>query len=156
MNMDNLLNDETVIYEGKLHWSIFLMPVILCFFAVGGIVGLLVIKHPIPAGLLFLVAVAIILPTILRYSTNGLVLTNKRVISSQGVTSRRSIDISLQKIEGVSVDQSLMGQIFNYGTIVIRGTGGGLEKFPLLGAPAEFTKELHQQIGIPQSGKPGF
>ena len=34
-----------------------------------------------------------------------------------------------------------------YPTLVIRGTGGGLEEFPLLGAPAEFSKALHGQIG---------
>ena len=149
MNAKNLLSDETITYVGKLHWSIFLLPGILCFLAAAGIVGLLVIKHPIPAGLLFLVALFFIVPALLRYSTNGLVLTNKRVIASRGVTSRRSIDIALQKIEGVSVDQTLLGQVFNYGTIVIRGTGGGLEQFPLLGAPAEFSKALHQQIGKP-------
>jgi uncharacterized membrane protein YdbT with pleckstrin-like domain len=147
MNTQHLLTDETVMYEGKLHWSIFLWPGLFCVLAIGGSVELLMLKHVLAAGLLFLAALAFLLPALLRHSTNGLVLTNKRVISNRGVTSRQSIDIALQKIEGVSVDQNLLGQLFNYGTIIIRGTGGGLEKFPLLGAPAEFSKALHQQIG---------
>lgn len=146
MNPRNLLADETIIYEGKLHWSIFIVPCILELLFLGGAIALAVFKHPIPAAAMVVVGGWAALPAVLRYRTNGLVLTTKRVISNRGVTSRRSIDIALQKIEGVSVDQSLFGQLFNYGTIVIRGTGGGLEQFPLLGAPAEFSKALHQQI----------
>ena len=147
MNAEHLLTDETIIYKGKLHWHIFIMPVILALIAGAGVVKLLLMKHPLPAGLLFLAVFFFVMSALLRYATNGLVLTNKRVIASRGVMSRQSIDIALPKIEGVSVNQTLMGQIFNYGTIVIRGTGGGLEQFPSLGAPAEFSKELHQQIG---------
>ena len=31
------------------------------------------------------------------------------------------------KIENVDVDQSLLGRIFGYGTVLVRGTGGSLE-----------------------------
>lgn len=147
MNTQHLLADETVIYEGKLHKQIFVVPGLFAVFAFVAMIGLLMVHHPIPAVVLVLVALMAALPAFLRYRTNGLVLTNKRVISNRGVTSRRSIDIALSKIEGASVDQTVVGQVLNYGTIMIRGTGGGLEQFPLLAAPAEFSKALHQQIG---------
>ena len=38
------------------------------------------------------------------------------------------------KIETVDVTQSVWGRIFGYGTVVIRGTGGGIE--PLRGVAA--------------------
>ena len=31
------------------------------------------------------------------------------------------------KIENVDVDQSLLGRIFGYGTVLARGTGGSIE-----------------------------
>jgi len=146
MNSETLMTDETVVYEGKLHWGIFVIPGIIDFLMIGAIVGLLVIRHPWPAALLFVFSLICLLPVFLRYSSNGLVLTNKRVIVKTGVTSRRSIDIALSKIEGVSIEQTLLGQMFNFGTVIVRGTGGGIEKFPQLGAPAEFTKQVHQQM----------
>jgi uncharacterized membrane protein YdbT with pleckstrin-like domain len=37
------------------------------------------------------------------------------------------------KIENVDVDQSLLGRIFGYGTVLVRGTGGSLEPINNIG-----------------------
>ena len=147
MDTDALLDNETAIYNGRLHWAVLVVPGIVSILAIAGSVGLVMIKQPIPAAIIFAVLLAWLFPAFIRYRTNGLVLTTKRVISRTGVISRRSIDLALTKIEGVSFEQNLFGQILNYGTIVIRGTGGGIEQFPTLAAPAEFSRQVHQQIG---------
>jgi len=145
--MDALLDGEVLVYRGRLHWGLFLGPALMDLLATAAAVALFVLKYP-GAGILVFVAVsAWTLPALLRYQMNGLLLTNKRVIARTGIISRRSIDIALSKIEGVSFQQTLIGQMLNYGTIVIRGTGGGLEQFPKLAHPAEFSRQLHQQIG---------
>jgi len=40
---------------------------------------------------------------------------------------RHTIEMNHDKIENVDVDQSLLGRIFCYGTVVVRGNGGSLE-----------------------------
>jgi hypothetical protein len=37
------------------------------------------------------------------------------------------------KVESADVDQSLLGRIFDYGTVVVRGTGGNLEPIRNIG-----------------------
>ena len=47
--------------------------------------------------------------------------------------------------EAISVDQSLMGRIFNYGSITLSGTGGVREVFHNIAAPLEFRREIQNQ-----------
>ena len=59
----------------------------------------------------------------LRYVTTELAFTNKRVISKSGLISYSLVDISLARVESIVVQQSILGRIFNYGSLVISGTG---------------------------------
>jgi hypothetical protein len=44
----------------------------------------------------------------------------------------------ISKIESVAVYQGMMGRLFNYGTVEIRGTGGSAESFATIAAPLQF------------------
>ncbi len=50
----------------------------------------------------------------MRYIENGLLegeQVNKRVLVKAGLIERRSLELHLTKVEGVAVDQDLLGQI---------------------------------------------
>ena len=51
----------------------------------------------------------------------------------------------LQKIEAISVDQSISGRILNYGTITIVGTGGTREFFESIANPLAFRRAVQEQ-----------
>ena len=55
---------------------------------------------------------------------------------------RHTIEMSLAKIESVDVDQSVLGRIFGYGTLVLRGTGGSLEPIRNIGDPLGFRNNI--------------
>ena len=75
------------------------------------------------AGFLLLFAVFLLVwPFIARWSTE-LAITEKRLIAKYGVVSTHSIEIRFDKIETVRVTQGLIGKVFNYGDIVVTGTG---------------------------------
>ena len=57
------------------------------------------------------------------YVTTELAITNKRVIAKTGLFQLRTIEIFLEKIESIQVDQSVVGRMFNFGSVVISGTG---------------------------------
>jgi uncharacterized membrane protein YdbT with pleckstrin-like domain len=42
------------------------------------------------------------------------------------------------KVESVDVDQSILGRIFGYGTVLVRGTGGSLEPLASISDPLTF------------------
>ena len=64
-----------------------------------------------------------------------------------------SYETMLAKIEGISVDQSAIGRILDFGTILIRGTGGGTGYFTTIRSPFEFRKKVQEQIEIAQGEK---
>jgi uncharacterized membrane protein YdbT with pleckstrin-like domain len=91
----------------KLHWIIFLWPGI--FF----LLALLSIAGGASGGSVFLFLLAILsgICAYINYTTSEFALTNKRVIVKVGLIRRKSFEVLLQKIEGISVHQGLLGRI---------------------------------------------
>ena len=114
---NNLIKDETVVYETKYHWK--------TFFTLRGIFTLF------------------IAPALERWA-DEFVITNKRIICKTGIFSRRTLEMNLNKIESVNVDQSVFGRMFGFGTITIIGTGGTRESFPDIGDAVEFRKKFQE------------
>ena len=114
---NNLIKDETVVYETKYHFKI--------FFTLQGLFTLFIV------------------PALLRW-TDEFVITNKRIICKTGIFSRRTLEMNLNKIESVNVDQSIFGRMFGYGTITIIGTGGTKESFPDIADAVEFRKRFQE------------
>jgi uncharacterized membrane protein YdbT with pleckstrin-like domain len=69
------------------------------------------------------------------------------VIVKIGFLSRRTIEINLSRVESIQVDQSLLGRVLNYGTIVVIGTGGTKEPFTLIADPLAFRHAVQAQQG---------
>jgi uncharacterized membrane protein YdbT with pleckstrin-like domain len=116
----NLLSGENVVYEAKLHWIIFIsMRAVLTLF----------------------------LAPLVETLTSEFAITNKRVIIKVGFISRKTLEMNLQKIESITVDQTILGRILGYGTIMVIGTGGTKEPFCNIVAPLEFRKQ-YQQVAI--------
>jgi uncharacterized membrane protein YdbT with pleckstrin-like domain len=83
-----------------------------------------------------------LLAAFIRRHTTEIAVTSRRAIYKTGVIRRITSEISVDKIETVLVDQSILGRILNFGTIVIRGTGGGLEPVRNIGDPLTFRSKL--------------
>ena len=103
----NLIKDEKIQYEGKTSlWS--LLPKI--------ILGLLLLPL-YGVGLLLWVSAAI------TYYTTELAITNKRVIAKFGLIRRQTIEMNISKVESIQVEQSILGRIFNFGSVLVSGAG---------------------------------
>ena len=70
-----------------------------------------------------------------KQQTTEIVLTNKRVIYKYGSSNIRLTEISLDQIEGITLQE-------RKGMLLIRGTGAGLMKIPLLENPSKFRKNI--------------
>jgi uncharacterized membrane protein YdbT with pleckstrin-like domain len=64
-------------------------------------------------------AIASAFVDIVRWQGNEYIVTNRRVIHANGIFSKNILDSSLSKINDVVLQQSMMGRIFNFGTIKI-------------------------------------
>ena len=59
-----------------------------------------------------------------------------------GFINRKTLEMVLTKVETIRVDQSILGRVLNYGTIVVTGTGGTNEPFTSIANPLEFRRQV--------------
>lgn len=69
-------------------------------------------------------------------------VTTDRFVKKTGLVSINTEEVSLDKIEEVNVETSILGRIFGYGTINVHGTGAGDIRVKMLNNPIG----LRQQI----------
>ena len=51
---------------------------------------------------------------------------------------RHTLELLPGKVETIGVEQGISGRTFNYGTIIVTGTGGTKELFPVIAKLLEF------------------
>jgi uncharacterized membrane protein YdbT with pleckstrin-like domain len=71
----------------------------------------------------------------LRRWTTEIAVTDRRIIYKRGLIRRHTIEMNMDKVESVDVDQSVLGRIFDYGDVLVRGTGVGFEPLQMIAAP---------------------
>jgi uncharacterized membrane protein YdbT with pleckstrin-like domain len=120
---------EDVIRIGQMHWIVYLPGTALLFLALIVVVftpnGNLIFLAS--AGLIAIVGAMHLLGSWFEKWTTEIAVTNKRVIQKRGFIRRDTAEMNMDKVESVIVNQSLLGRLLGYGSIVIRGTGAGIE-----------------------------
>jgi uncharacterized membrane protein YdbT with pleckstrin-like domain len=142
----NLLQGEEVYYRARRHLIIFLAPALI---AVLGIIAFAASAKL--AALLLVVAFLLAVDRYIRLVTSEFAVTNKRVLIKIGLVRRHTLELLLSNVETIGVEQEIAGRIFNYGTIVVTGTGGTKELFPLIARPLEFRKAVQERAGRVES-----
>ena len=147
----NLLTGENVVYRAKLHWIVFLWPVIWLIIAIvlfssgEGAVGVGVIA--------FILFIATGIASLISYLTSEFGVTTKRVVVKIGFIRRSSLEVMLSKVEGIQVHQGILGRILGFGTVRVSGTGGSHDPFHKISAPLKLRRAAQEQIVIVQDGK---
>src|SRR5438046_7485001 len=133
---------ETVVHHSRLHPLIFLPALIWLLIALALLVASTQTTDDrinialIAAAVLFgVLALASWARAAIRRATTELAITDRRVIYKSGLLSRHTLEMNRSKVESVGVDQSILGRIFRFGTIVVRGNGGRLASLSLFGEP---------------------
>ena len=96
----------------------------------------------IAALVLFAVGIIVFLRLMIRKWTTEIGVTSHRFVEKYGALSMRTNEIALPNIEGVKVNQSLMGRILGYGTIRIEGTGVDAVTTPDIADPVGFVRAI--------------
>ena len=142
---NDLLPDEKIIYRTKKSLILFFNPFM---WMIGAVVLLLTNNHMlrIPALVFFVIALISGLNQWLNYSRSEFAVTNKRILMREGFFIKHMNDTRLATIANISVDQGVLGQICNYGTVFIHAFGGDKDPFVEVNAPGEFKKQLQLQL----------
>lgn len=79
-----------------------------------------------------------------------MVVTNKRVIAKFGLFIQKTFEMNLKKVEGCNLNQGLLGRIFGYASLTVRGTGGGIAPFPYISNYEAFKRKIDEMVSLNQ------
>jgi uncharacterized membrane protein YdbT with pleckstrin-like domain len=152
-----LLKNETVQFETKPHWIVY-----------GSAVGIFLVgcaawwalahfglayndQHHLSIfmWIVWVVYAAAVVQWIrmwIFHSFSDFGVTNRRVIMKVGWISRDAYETYLERIEGTRVDQSILGRILGYGTLIVIGTGGTPDAFPYIPNVLQFRSEIQKSM----------
>ena len=141
---NNLQAGEEIKYKADIHWYIFAYPVILLLLSA--------FFSSAQTGLFYYVSILLLLSglfllikRILLKMGAEYVVTNKKVILKSGILNRDALELVLNKCEGIRINQSFMGRMLGFGSIVVT-TGGVTNKFDFITNPIKFRNEINAQI----------
>lgn len=162
--------DEELVHIGEFHWIYTLQS----FFAIvwGMVASIFVIVaaiaaykqlgyypeglpwvegvqnlHPgirIGAFLVFVLGVLSFANRMVVKATTEIAITNSRLVYKRGLVARQVGEISIDRIEGVNVLQSIFGRLFGYGRLAIRGMGVGEVILPPIDDPITFRQSIEK------------
>jgi uncharacterized membrane protein YdbT with pleckstrin-like domain len=146
---DILQPGEKVLYSTNAHW-IFYLPAIAAWIVAAILLVLSRATSTEGIVLLCLSASAVVALAALYWTvkawfhrwTTETDVTNMRVVHKTGFIKRRTFEMSLDKVESVDVNQSILGRIFNYGSVTVRGVGEGAETINTIASPLEFRSHI--------------
>ncbi len=141
----NLTSKENIVAEAKVswwsQWIMIFWGVLLILVAIGGKA----------TGGYFIIALIFLAVAVIRVISTELALTTKRVMAKTGFIRRDTVELRLNKVEGLYVNQSVMGRLLNYGTIVVSGTGGLKTPIPFISNPVYFRNIFNEFLEHPEN-----
>jgi uncharacterized membrane protein YdbT with pleckstrin-like domain len=163
-------HNEKVIYVAQLHWIIYTFGIGVT--ALGAFMGfflpMIVAKYIPESSLSYFVtpirylAVGFIilgafqlLGAFIRQISTELVITDQRVIAKHGFISTTSYELMMMKVEGATIDQTITGRILGYGTLMVKGTGGGISPIDHVANPFLFHSFLMNALHAAQENANG-
>ncbi len=162
--------DEELIHVGKFHWMYTIASFMSIFWGLVGAIFIIIAAYKgydllgrLPPGTTFFESIKIIHPGIRAFSflffilglvkfaqmmivkiTTEIAITNTRLIYKRGLVARQVGEINIDRIEGVNVLQPVLGRIFNYGRVVVRGMGVGEVILPPIEDPISFRRGIEE------------
>ena len=77
-------------------------------------------------------------------ATTEIAITTERLVYKKGLIARHVGELNIDRIEGVSVRQDILGRLFGFGRVCIRGMGVGEVMLPSIESPIEFRRAIQE------------
>lgn len=168
----SLSEDETLIHVAKFHWVYnvsAVLNIVISFALAIGVIWIaikyqpMILKTPPTAGLSFvdqirtlhpgvkILSFFLIVLGVLKFAqmmivkaTTEIGVTDIRMVYKQGLVARAVGEINIDRVEGVNVLQGVLGRLFGYGRVMVRGMGVGEVVLPPIEQPIRFKKAIEK------------
>lgn len=165
--LNHLLGErESILLVTHQHWfQLFrailleLVLIVLTVVAVTLIYFFMLLQPIVFTGyLLLLIPIVSIIRDVLIWQNHKYVVTNRRVIQIFGIYNKNVTDSSLEKVNDVKMDQSVLGRIFNFGDIeILTASELGINRFTFIGDPISFkTAMINAKFELEQQERPSY
>ena len=145
----NLLPTERLVYTTRLHWIEYVAQAL--WWSIAGLMISLPFANSLETpGLLSVMVLSALIGMFIAWIkviTSEFAVTNNRVLVKVGLIRRHPLEIVLRQVEGIGVDQGILGRIFGFGTIIVSGTGATKEPFIRINKPLEFRRQAQVLAG---------
>jgi len=138
---------EEIRFRTNVHWLVYLPAMLM--FVLGIAFALWYTAAPsqhltllILSGLSAVPGVLLFIAAWLKRFGTEIAVTDRRVIYKTGLVQRDTTEINMAKIESVDVSQSILGRVFDFGTLTIRGTGETIEELRNIASPLQFRNAI--------------
>ena len=142
-----LAADEDIVYRANFNWTYSFFPVLWFSIGMGPVVLFLLTQfaagvdyEQLKVGWWFAIGAAVV--GLIIMLTHFIVLWTTEIVVStylfffkRWMISRTTQEVSLNKIEEITLNQSVWGRLFGYGKLVMRGTGVGVIELPNVDNP---------------------
>jgi len=152
----SLGQNEKLIYEAHFHPLYYVAAWVSFVFFVALAIGAIIYTAGITMWFLLGVCAAGLVVLLVRMKsiwTTEIVVTNHRLVLKRGWLSRSTVELQLKSIEEVNFHQGLLGRIFNFGKIVVHGTGVDDLILPNIASPTDLVKAI-ENASIPVKQPP--
>lgn len=135
--------NEKLVYEAKIHWIIFVFPLIVMFFGI--------VSFRETHSVIFAIGIVWFIYAIIYRWTTELAITEKSVVGKWGLIRRDTVELRINKVESIRLNQGIIGRMLGYGTVIVVGTGSSSAPIKYIKQPVRFKKELAllQEKNIP-------
>ncbi len=139
----DLIEGERVVFTARPHRVVLLLPALGAAAALA-LAALVWLDGTLgSAASLFAVPAVAAVPSWLRWRSTKYVVTNKRLCVRTGVLRVTTLETVLNKVGTIGVEQGLGGRALGYGTVIIKGLGGGVEALPRIADPYRLRRMVH-------------
>jgi len=156
----NLAEGETLVCRTGCHSIVMLWPLVvagglgffgLLMFASGWLAnrrdGLS--RAAAAEGAIFLtIAGALAARGIIRRIVTEVAVSNQRIVIRTGLLTRKTFEVPLPRVESIGIQETLMGRMLGYGTVMVRGVGGTSESFEKIRRPKELKRQVGNQLSV--------
>ena len=142
----NLLAGERIIFRTKKSLMVFFFPIVWTIFA--SYASNYMRSQPLLQQLIWLpgaLALYLWAYAAVVYLFSDYVVTDKRVMMREGFLIRRTNEVRINTISQVNVDQSLVGQLLNYGVVILNAFGAQ-DAYTMISRPNEFQRCVNEQV----------
>jgi len=151
---------ETVDFETGYHWLVWLEAALLT----APTIAILLAGYPYGAWDYVLLALSLFafpfgVLYFVRVISTEIAVTSDRFVRKTGLISYDTEELSLDKIESVSVEKTILGRLLSFGTLRVLGTGAGSIEVKMVDQPERLRRQIQiardemlRRLSVPVGG----